>query len=259
MLGNDQYGDCVAVTWANVRRLVTASLTAGPSYPDMAQVAEFYRTQNPGFPAEDNGMDIHAALERLASHGGPDGVRAVAFVKVDPSDTGEVKAALAIFGYLWTGVIVTQANERQFAAGEPWDADPQSPQAGGHSVLTGGYGVPAHGSAPALGGDEKFITWAAETSFTGAFWASQCDEAWAVIWPEHLGSAEFLAGIDFGSLDAGWQDIGGSPLPRPVPPGPDPLSPERDELEAIFDRIRGFAGREIAAAVRFLREHGYGG
>ena len=50
MLGNDQYGDCVAVTWANLRRLVTALLTGNPVYPDLAQVEALYKTQNPEFP-----------------------------------------------------------------------------------------------------------------------------------------------------------------------------------------------------------------
>ena len=52
MLGNDVVGDCNAVTWANMRRLVTASL-ATEYYPTQAQVWQFYQTQNPGFdPAE---------------------------------------------------------------------------------------------------------------------------------------------------------------------------------------------------------------
>ena len=37
MLGNDAVGDCNAVTWANLRRLVTASL-ATEYYPTQAEV-----------------------------------------------------------------------------------------------------------------------------------------------------------------------------------------------------------------------------
>src|SRR5258707_658074 len=48
MLGNDVAGDCNAVTWANMRRLVTATL-ATEYYPTQAQVWQFYQTQNPGF------------------------------------------------------------------------------------------------------------------------------------------------------------------------------------------------------------------
>ena len=70
MLGNDRAGDCVAVTWANTRRLVTRYLST-ENYPSQAQVWQFYKTQNPNFDpngtaqtngpgsSADNGMVIH--------------------------------------------------------------------------------------------------------------------------------------------------------------------------------------------------------
>ncbi len=225
MLGNDSAGDCVAVTWANVRRLMTAVLGGAEKYPTQDQVWAVYRTQNPGFdpdgdPAvdgpgspEDGGMDIQSLLEFLHEHGGPDGVKAVAFAKVNPRNTEAVKAAVAIFGYLWTGTTVLEVNEEQFSEDEPWDYDPDSPAAGGHSIVTGGYGAAAPGADPALGGDEKFVTWAKETSFTDKFFAHEVDELWAVIWPEHLGSEAFLQGIDQAALRSAYQAVTGRPFP----------------------------------------------
>src|ERR1019366_7666850 len=90
--GNDVAGDCNAVTWANMRRLVTAALTT-ENYPSQAQVWQFYQTQNPGFDpngtsstdgpgsSNDQGMDVQTGLEYLHATGGPDGVKAVAFAK----------------------------------------------------------------------------------------------------------------------------------------------------------------------------------
>lgn len=231
LLGNDQAGDCVAVTWANIRRLVTATL-ATENYPTQDQVWQFYRTQNPDFDPNgsaagngpgsyaDQGMDVQAGLEYLHKTGGPDGVKAVAFAAVDPRNADEVKAAIAIFGYVWTGVTVTAANMNEFEAGQPWDYVPGSPSQGGHSIITAGYGPPAAGP---LGGDERFITWAAESSFTDRFWAHRVDEAWVALWPEHLGSKEFLAGVDLGALAADYQAVTGRPLPLPSPvPAPTP-------------------------------------
>jgi hypothetical protein len=209
MLGNDRYGDCVAVTWANMRRLVTATLTPPGVYPDMGQVAALYATQNPGFPAEDNGMDIQTCLEHLNRDGGPDGVRAVAFAKVNHRRVSEVKAAIAIFGSVWTGVYVQQANMNQFNDGVPWDYVRMSPVEGGHSVLTGGYG---RGGTGTLGGDEKFITWAAETSFTAKYWRREVEEAWVVVWPEHLGTAAFQAGVNTAKLAVAYQQLTGRQL-----------------------------------------------
>ena len=209
MLGNDTYGDCVAVTWANVRRIVTTLLTANGYYPAQDQVFTVYKTQNPGFPADDNGMDIQTLLEYLVENGGPDGVKAVGFAAVNHADAAEVKAAIALFGYVWTGVNVLGVNQQEFGCGQPWDWSPSSPVDGGHSVVTGGYGAP--GAGP-LGGDERFITWAEETSFTDAFWANSVEEAWVVIWPEMLASSDFLAGVNMQQLAADYTEITGKPF-----------------------------------------------
>lgn len=264
MRGNDRAGCCVSVTWANVRRLVTATLTGAPSYPSQDEVWALYKTQNPEFDPSgspgangpgspcDQGMDVQTALEYLTATGGPDGVKAVAFAKVNHNDADEVKAAIAIFGYVWTGVLVAENNQQEFSAGQPWDYDPDSPQEGGHSIITGGYGQP--GSGP-LGGDERFITWAAETSFTDAFWAQSVEECWAVIWPEHLGSREFIQGIDAAALAADYKAITGRRLP--APPAPSPVTKGgkgmfqaiEQKLEQVWHRVSGEVEADLREAL----------
>lgn len=210
MLGNDSLGDCVAVTWANTRRLVSTMLGV-PAYPTLPQVLTFYGTQNPN--GQDNGMDIQTALEDLVANGGPDGVKARGFAAVDYTNPEEVKAAINIFGSVWTGIDVQQNNESEFGAGQPWDYSPGGQNIGGHSIITGGYGT-FKPTTPQLSGDEKFITWAQETSFTDAFWANQVTQAWVVIWPEHLGSREFVKGMDLATFVTDFTDITGTPFPK---------------------------------------------
>jgi hypothetical protein len=231
MLGNDRVGDCNAVTWSNMRRLVSATL-ATEKYPDQDQVFQFYKTQNPNFDpngtpqtngpgsSADQGMDVQTGLEYLSKTGGPDGVKAVAFAKVDPTDVDEVQAALAIFGCLWLGILVLNANMQEFNDGKPWTDVTTSSVDGGHAILAGGYDP-----------DVKFITWAQETEFSSSFWNGSAgghrlvEEAWVVIWPEHLGSKRFLDGVDLATLAADYQAITGRvlPLPQPVPtPAPSP-------------------------------------
>lgn len=224
MLGNDQAGDCVAVTWANARRLVTATL-GSEDYPTQDEVWSVYQTQNPGFDpsgtantdgpgsSSDGGMDIQTLLEYLTSEGGPDGVKPVAFAQVDYTNDDELDAALAIFGGVWVGVTVTQANLDQFQNSQPWDYDASSPNDGGHCVLAGGY----------LPGDTRFITWAAETGFTDEFRAHQVEECWVVIWPENLGSRQFEAGIDQQALGQAYRAVTGQDLPVTNPPEPSPV------------------------------------
>jgi hypothetical protein len=217
MLGNDQYGDCVAVTWANMRRLVSAVL-AEENYPGMDQVIALYKTQNPNFPTQDDGMDIQTCLEYLHHNGGPDGTKVIAFARVNYSNLEEVKAALAIFGCLWLGINVQQANMTEFHRGQPWDYIPGSANDGGHSVIGGGY-------MSIASNDVRFVTWGQETGFTDNFWNKQVEEVWAVIWPEQLGTAEFQEGIDLNKLAADYKALTGSDLlvtPAPQPPTPTP-------------------------------------
>ena len=265
MLGNDSAGDCVSVTWANVRRLVTTMLTGSGYYPTQDEVWAVYRTQNPDFDPDgtadtngpgssaDGGMDVQTLLEYLVSTGGPDGVKAVAFAAVDPKNPDEVKAAIAIFGYIWTGINVLAVNMQQFGAGQPFGYDPSSPVDGGHSVITAGYG--ASGEGP-LGGDERFITWAAETSFTDEFWASEVDEAFAVIWPEHLGSRAFLEGVDQAQLAADFKAITGRDFPAGnTAPVPDPSGLLAD-VAALVREVAADASRDISDVISFLHAHG---
>jgi len=236
VLGNNDFGDCAAVTWANARRLVTATLGDRETYPDLAQVVDLYRTQNPGFdPAgtqdtngpgseHDQGMVFQTLLEHLVSVGGPDGVKAVAFAQVDFTDEAELDAAISIFGGVWFGIDVLAANETAFDRGQPWDYVRGSQDLGGHAVLGGGYST-----------NPDFITWARECQLTDAFRTHLMQEAWVVIWPEHLGSKAFQAGVDVHALADAYRELTGrildvptapvspTPTPAPVPaPAPEP-------------------------------------
>lgn len=227
MLGNDVAGDCNAVTWANFRRIM------GAPYPTQEQVWQFYKTQNPTFDpngtadgsgpgsAADEGMEIQSSLEYLQKHGGPDGVKAVAFAKVDHTNAGEVQAALAIFGGLWLGITVLDANMDEFAKSQAWTDPPGSHVDGGHAILAGGY-------TPNI----RFVTWGKEAEFGPSFWngwaagSPLVDEAWVVIWPEHLGSKQFQAGVDTVQLAADYRALTGRTLPLPTPePPPAPPTP----------------------------------
>lgn len=228
MLGNDKYGVCVAVSWSTDRRI----LSGGASYPAWDQVEALYETQNPGFPKEDNGMDIQTVLEYLVKQGGPDGVKAVAFAKVDHTNFEEMKAALATFKTLWLGVNVTDDNQNQFP-GTPWT--PTGPVEGGHSIIATGY-------TNLL---VKMETWAAEGSLSEAFVVDGTgskpglEEAWVVIWPEHLTS---LSEDAKAALAVAYQDVTGDPItwPGDTPtPSPTP-APDEDfaALKALLHRAR---------------------
>ena len=224
MLGNNKYGDCAWVAWANSRRFLSYLLGGKEDYPTLKQVLDGYKTQNPGFPTQDDGTDVQTMLEYLNKTGGPDGVKLVAFASVDTSNLEEVKAALYIFGGLLLGIEVQVENQQDFADGKPWDYHADGQVEGGHAVLAGGY----------LGKSEddvRIITWGAETGLTDRFWKNLVNcpsgECWCLIWPEYIGTKQFAEGIDLPALKAAYQDITGRPFPV-VDQNPGPVDPSNN-------------------------------
>jgi hypothetical protein len=214
VLGNDRAGDCVAVWWANARRLVTGALTT-ENYPDQDEVWILYRTQNPLFDPDDptsfdgpndNGMEAQTLLEHLVHHGGPDGVKAVGFAKVDHSDLAEMKAAISTAGSLLLIVTVSQAQYEQFDARAPWDFDERSETDGQHAVLAGGH-------TDEVTGDLTIVTWGSQTELSDVYLRNAVVQAWMVIWPEHLGDRQFLDGMDLDAFAAAYAEITGRPFP----------------------------------------------
>lgn len=225
-LGNDRYSNCVAVTWANQRRLVSSKLGSKEIYPSLDQVYEFYKTQNSDFDPEakkleggphyDKGMIIQKGLESLVNQGGPDGVRALAFAKVDVKNFQDVQAALATFGSLWLGVEVLDNNRQEFWNGKPWTVSANSKRIEKHAVLAGGYNP-----------EVQFVTWGQTASFSQGYWSGLLDdpeltelidEAWVVIWPEHVGTRRFMIGVDFQQLAEEFYELTGRKLDFPVAP-----------------------------------------
>jgi hypothetical protein len=241
MLGNDRYGDCVAVTWANSRYLTTTYLAERATYPTLSQVLAFYKTQNPGFPSQDDGMVIQLALESLQKQGGPDGVKAIAFAEVDHTNIDEIRAAVAIFGGIWYGVDVTDTNEHEFPD-RPWDYDPAGHVVGGHAIVGLGYD-------PNL----RFITWAEETEFTDAFVQHQLEEAWVVVWPEHLGTRQFEQGIDVTKLATDFKALTGHGLPTPTPPPG--AAPFLGAAPLVVQHIESSAARAGLVTADWLNRH----
>jgi hypothetical protein len=234
MLGNDQYGDCVAVTWATQRRI--SSWQAGKdNYPSYEQVIEVYKTQNPGFPAQDDGMVIQDLLDYLHKNGGPDGSKVVAFAQVDHTNFEELKAATYLGKQLWLGVNVSTTNEQEFDNGSVWTVT--GAIAGGHSINGTGYET----------FDLSFETWANTGRLSETFCLSTnysapgLEEAWLVIWPEQ---AALLTQAQRDAFQVAYGEVTGGKViewptdvpPAPTPPPPPPPAP--DPVHSVLVKLR---------------------
>lgn len=236
MLGNDTWGDCVSVTWSTIRRIVSKVHVGVDHYPGLDQVLALYKTQNPHFDpsssihgagsADDQGMDIQTLLEYLVAHGGPDGTKALAFAKLDHRNPEEVRAAAAIFNFVWLGVDVSDHDERVFPG--LWDVNRYDSILGGHSITMTGYDSSTF----------KMETWAEEGSLSLAYMSQRVEEAWVVVWPEHAAN---LTTDQRGALNAAFREMtgrdidwGDTPVPTPTPgPAPAPV-PVPQDPDATF-------------------------
>lgn len=225
-LGNFSYGDCGPADVVHDRMLVSKYLDGVDSTLGTADALDLYRRSgNPNFPTDDNGVVMADMLSEVHKTGvGPPNAlgnrtRCVAYASVNVADLDEVRAAIAIFGALSTGADLQKAQQQQTDAGGPWDYQP-SADWGGHAFLIGQY----TGDTTAGRRDLGALTWGFPIGVTDKFWTQQVQEAWVVIWPEHLTNRSFLVGVDQNALAADYKDLTDQDLPvNPIPvPSPTP-------------------------------------
>jgi hypothetical protein len=223
MLGNNQYGDCGPADVVHDRMLVAKYLANADVFPSTSDTLDLYkRSGNPNFPADDNGVVMADMLSEVNKVGvGPAGgrTRCVAYAQVNVSDLDEVHAAIAIFGSLSVGADLQVAQQRQTDAGGPWDYSP-SAEWGGHAFLVGKYTSDTTAGRP----DLSAISWGAPIGITDKFWVQQVQEAWVIIWPEHLANRSFLDGVDQKALALDYKALTGRDLPVTPAPTPTPTS-----------------------------------
>lgn len=249
---NDQFGVCGPTSVANQRKLISLYLGGLEESPTLEDVYDLYRRSgNPNFDpttgADDNGVDMQTMLE-AAVKGGIGGVKPLAFASVDHTNLEELRAAVAVFGSLLYGVNLETAQQNQTDAGL-WDYR-RSSEWGGHAVLGGRYVDSSTDSRDRTG----VITWAEVVDMTDAFVSHQLEEAWVVIWPEHLNDTTFLEGVNLEALAADYKALTGrdfpaapGPAPTPTPPKPsDPLG----ELAALLKKFMADIGT-------WLKNHGF--
>jgi hypothetical protein len=248
---NDRFGTCGPTSVANLIRLVSLALTGTMTTVTLDDVFDLYRrsgtrgfdpTLSDGDPRQDdNGVYLHVMLEQLLADG-IGGRKPVAFAKIAAGDTDTLNTAIAIFGGVILGLDLKVAQQRQ----DVWDNDPTSGDWGGHAVVAGLYRDPEGTSEDRT----AVVTWADVQDMTRRFVDVQEDEAWVVIWPEHLGSAAFLEGVDQQALADAYRELTGDPFPVPVSPAPPAPVPGSGPVPAD-----GVDGRLEAALRRFLTHH----
>jgi len=217
---NDRNGTCVAAGAAHFIQIVTGLLTSNAVIWTDGQVVAFYKTQNPNFPADDNGMVIQQGLDYLIKTG-----VILGYATVDPTDHEAVRAAQ----YLGLGLIGgynLQVAQQQQAV---FDYVPGSPDWGGHCMVEARY-------VPTLIGD---VTWSTVENSTDAFQTHLCSELYFVITQAHVDHPGFRAGFNLDTFGQAYTDLTGRPFvwaPGPTPP-PSPTPEPSTPADATFAAV----------------------
>jgi hypothetical protein len=229
---NDTYGDCGPTSVGNN----VISVSHGTDVPALSDVLDLYkRSGNPGFPADDNGVIMQDMLNALLA-GGLGSRKPVAFAAVDHANDTEMEAAIFTFDGVLLGVDLETAQQGQTNAGV-WDYK-FSGEWGGHAIYCGKY--------VASTGRLSVVTWAKLVQTTQAFRTHQLDEAWVVVWPEHLNRP----GVDRVALAEAFRELTGKTLPLSPAPGPDPDVVLWESVKAWADGRHTGDNKKAAAAVK---------
>lgn len=227
---NNQYGTCGPTGLANFMTMAYWNLLGVQVIVKDADIFALYEASgNPGFPAQDNGVDLNYMLTQAMDVGltvtytgvtGPnfnlnlgsvpvagstEVVKPVAFGSLDTTDLADVKATTAVLGGVEMGVVLQTAQQAQTALG-CWDFS-ASPVWGGHAILGAAY------TGNTSGADEEVVTWAKPVGTTDGFIGAQLSQAYAIVLPIHLTHPAFLEGVDVTKLGQLFTELTGRPFP----------------------------------------------
>lgn len=206
MLGNDTYGDCgpagdvhtcMITSWQNKEQPI-GNINDTNVWPTAQQVVNTYMTYDGN---QDNGVMLGAwLLYRMKTAIGPlDPIGG--FAQID--DFGEMyEGALATFGAVYTGILVSSEMMNEYSNGEPWTST-STDWIGAHCD-THIYRSPNYGKA---------ITWGTEQLFTWENWRATREEAYAIFTPAQMNAPGGVwKNINVSKLKADLVKLGGSGL-----------------------------------------------
>jgi hypothetical protein len=230
MFANDRIGDCTCASMAHVAIEVDKNGQQRDLVLTDDDVIAAYRAvsgYDPADPSTDVGATLQDALEYWHKVGVA-GNTIAAFAWIDAQDLDLVRACIATFGAVYTGMTVTQAAMDELNRGRPWTSIRRSRVLGGHCVPLGAYTPDSF----------TCVTWGQTQSMSVEFYRRYFDEVVVPIdldWMRANGTSP--AGLDVAGLNADYEALTGQPGPFPAPPEPPAPSPDA-ELVAAFEKWR---------------------
>jgi hypothetical protein len=189
-LGNDVKGDCVIAGIMHAIMAVGKFLKIGISFTtQQAENLYFALTGGPDIGLSPDGTlnDWQVGQQPIESLG-----KAGPFVYLDPTNSEQIKQAIAAFGWVGFASQLQQAQEDQFSRGQRWQYVEGSPVVGGHFVI--GIGYDAHNVGPYI------VSWAKGFRATWEWVGKTCYGAYTGILPPVNAAGKYVE--DLATLDA---------------------------------------------------------
>lgn len=173
MLGNNQYGCCGPAGLEHGFEANATIAAEHEAFPSAEQCVDYYLAYTGG---QDTGVVLADYLAYVRQHGYY-GHTVDSYAPVAVQDVPTLQTAVFLYGFAYTGIVVTAEMQQAFANHEPWNSAVVNAQPiGGHCVPICGY-------------DDQFlyiVTWGAVQPITYPAWHRIASEAWAVITGEFV-------------------------------------------------------------------------
>lgn len=171
MMLNDSLGDCTCAAAGHMEMNWTAN-NGSLFTPTDNQILAAYEAVGgyvPGNPNTDNGA-VELDVLKYWQKTGIAGHKIDAFVSINPHNIQHMKIAMWLFGGVYTGVTLTQADMDAAEANKPW-VYTKGASIGGHAIPAFGYDVNGF----------QYITWGAVQTGTYEWVYNATEEAYAVL------------------------------------------------------------------------------
>ena len=185
MDGNDRYGDCTIAALAHLQTMAFAFV--GSKTIPTQSAAEALYFQLTGGP--DSGLDMLSVMTYIRKHEWLGVQPILAYAQINLKNKNLVRQCINLFGFVYTGFVVTGKTLSQFNSGQPWTAGQLIDE--GHCVVLADYDTGT--------GYVDALTWGAVEPATWPWFAECVDEAYVLL-PAAAAMPGYIPGFDSAQL-----------------------------------------------------------
>lgn len=198
MYGNDRLGDCTIAAAAHLVQVWKKTAKPPVTLSDQLVQRAYWltgsppsATGSPGSPTDDGRNEIDVLNYWRTS--GIAGDRIGAYVSINPKNHDHIRAAIYLFGGVYTGIALPLSAQGQ----SKWQVETGASAAAGS---WGGHAVPFCGYTSA---SFTCVTWGAALSMTASFSDAYTEEVYAILSPDLFDeTGKSSAGLNLAELQA---------------------------------------------------------